>query len=243
MHTDSGLLHFARKKVNIATSSASTAATSACKPRTVLEYECTDFTLDMADSLYLNLWFPTFDTEEMFAHALAVMRQLPFSSYLPGITAVALHPVSWNEATILEQRFRPGVPPEEAVAIAAALLHEDYAYVFEANWDLWAPEPAPQDWTVQPSPVRFIVRGEEFAEGESETQGEVQVDFGFDTPFLHEELQLSGALEARVRANVQTLVEFTNKVEKNSGASTRLLWSESEENLAQKLIGRLQKVQ
>jgi hypothetical protein len=31
-------------------------------------------------------------------------------------------------------------------------------------------------------------------------------------------------------------------VEKNAGATARLLWSESEENLAQKLITRLQKV-
>ena len=45
------------------------------------------------------------------------------------------------------------------------------------------------------------------------------------------------------RANVQQLVEFTTKAEKNSGARSRLLWSESEENLAQKLIMRLQKVQ
>jgi hypothetical protein len=42
---------------------------------------------------------------------------------------------------------------------------------------------------------------------------------------------------------VQKLIDFTSKVEKNSGASARLLWSESEENLAQKLISRLQKVQ
>jgi len=37
-------------------------------------------------------------------------------------------------------------------------------------------------------------------------------------------------------------VEFAAKVEKNAGATGRLLWSESEENLAQKLIARLQKV-
>jgi hypothetical protein len=42
---------------------------------------------------------------------------------------------------------------------------------------------------------------------------------------------------------VQKLVDFTNEAEKSSGASGRLLWSESEENLAQKLIARLQKVQ
>jgi nitronate monooxygenase len=49
--------------------------------------------------------------------------------------------------------------------------------------------------------------------------------------------------EARVRDNVQKLIAFTSAVEKNCGTSARLLWSESDENLAQKLIARLQKVQ
>jgi hypothetical protein len=202
----------------------------------------------MADSLYLSLWFPDFTGEEMFTHALAVMRQFPFSTRLPGITNVALHPVSWNEATILEQRFSPGIAPEEAVTYSAGLAHEDYAYVFEANWELRTPQARPaeatfDEWTRQPSAVTFIVRGEEFDERESETQGEIEVDFGIDTPFLHEELQLSQELESRVRANVQMLVEFIKRVETNSGSSARLLWSESEESLAQKLVSRLQKVQ
>ena len=96
----------------------------------------------MADSLFLNLWFADFGLDNMFAHASAVIREFPFSASLPGITYVSLNPVSWNEATILEQRFRPGATVEEAVAIAAELAHEDYAYVFEANWDLWTLEPA-----------------------------------------------------------------------------------------------------
>jgi hypothetical protein len=69
------------------------------------------------------------------------------------------------------------------------------------------------------------------------------VDFGLDTPFLHEELELTGELESRVRINVQGLVDFINRLEKNAGTETRLLWSESDENLAQKLISRLQRVQ
>ena len=69
------------------------------------------------------------------------------------------------------------------------------------------------------------------------------IDFGLDSPFLQEEVQLTAEAESRIRSNVRKLIEFTGKVEKNSGASARLLWSESEENLAQKLIARLQKVQ
>ena len=91
----------------------------------------------MADPLFLSLWFPDFDVDDMLPRALAVLRQFPFSAQQPGITYVALYPVSWNEPTILEQRFRSGISPEEAVQIASDLLHEDYAYLFEANWDLW----------------------------------------------------------------------------------------------------------
>ena len=197
----------------------------------------------MADSLYFSLWFSDFSTESMFVRALAVMREFPFSQSRPGITALALHPVAWTEPTILEEQFAPGALPEEAAAIASGLVHEDYAYTFEANWDLWKPRQSPAEWILEPSIVKFIVRGEEFEEGEAKTRGDIEIDFGLDAPFLHEELQLSEELEARVRANVKVLVDFINRVEKSVGTSARLLWSESGENLAQKLVGRLQRVQ
>jgi len=197
----------------------------------------------MADSLFLSLWFSDFENDQMLPHALRVMQQFAFSKSIPGITGVALHPITWEQPTILEQRFRPGISPEEAIVPMADLLHEDYAYVFDANWDLWTPLTPDGDWSLRPERVQFIVRGEEFGEGEAEAEGQVQIDFGLDTPFLHEELDLTEELESRVRVNVQVLVDFINKVEKNAGAMTRLLWSESDETLAQKLISRLQKVQ
>jgi hypothetical protein len=71
----------------------------------------------MADPLYLSIWFSSFEADDMLPHALAVMRQFSFSAQQPGIIYLAVHPVSWNEPTILEQRFRPGVPPEQAVLL------------------------------------------------------------------------------------------------------------------------------
>ncbi len=197
----------------------------------------------MPDPLYLSLWFPSFEKEDMLPRALAVMRQFPFSAQQPGISYLALHPISWNEPTILEQRFKPGISPEEAVLIASDLLHEDYAYMFEAFWDLWTLAENRQQWVLQPSQVKFLIHGLEFDEGVYRQEGHIQVDLGLDAPFLHEEVLLTTEAEARVRANVHKLVEFTAKVEKSSGASSRVLWSESEQNFAQKLIARLQKVQ
>lgn len=196
----------------------------------------------MPDSLFFSLWYPHFEAIEMLPRAVSVMKQLPFSEQQPGITHVALHPVSWGEATVLERRFRPGVLPEEAALIASDLLHDDYAYVFEAYWDLWFPSQETHEWTLQPSQVKFLVHGKEFERAGSEV-GDIQIDFGPDSAFLQEELQLAASDELSLKANTQKLVAFTSAIEKNSGASGRLLWSESEENLAQKLISRLRKVQ
>ncbi|MGO8983595.1 MAG: hypothetical protein ACLPHI_02730 [Terriglobales bacterium] len=197
----------------------------------------------MADSLYLSLWFPSFDEAEMLPRTVSVLRQVPFSAARNGVTYLAIQPVSWSEPTILERRYRPGVPPEEAVAEVADFLHDDYAYVFESYWDLWTPPQAAEKWILEPSLIRLTAHGAEFEEGAAEEIGHIQIDFGLDTSFLHEEVELTGEAERNVRSNVQKLVEFTAQVEKNAGATGRLLWSESEENLAQKLINRLQKVQ
>jgi hypothetical protein len=196
----------------------------------------------MADSLYLSLWFPDFGEPEILPRTVSVLRQFPFSPAQDGVTYVAVQPVSWNEPTILERRFRPGVPPEEAAGVAADLLHDDYAYVFEAYWDLWSPPDRGDQWALQPTLVQFIAQGTEFEDAAAADTGHIQIDFGLDTSFLHEELSLTPEAEQGLRNNVYKLVEFTAKVEKNAGATGRLLWSESEENLARKLIARLQKV-
>lgn len=195
----------------------------------------------MADPLYLSLWFPQFDEADMMPRLLSVVRQFMFSASRPGITAVSVHPVSWSEPTILERRFRPGLDPEQAIAIAGDMLHDDYAYLLEAYWDLWVTSSESDEWVVEPCQVKFIAHGPEFEEGTYQESGHVQVDFGLDTPFLFDDVDINDVSEPRIRANVQKLINFTNAVEKNCGVTGRVLWSESEENLAQKLISRLQK--
>jgi hypothetical protein len=197
----------------------------------------------MADPLYLSLWFSDFSGPEMLPHILAILQQFPFSTQRPGVTYVAVQPVSWNEASVIERRFSPGITPEEAVLVIADLVHDDYAYVVEAFWDLWIPDESVQQWQLVPTPLRFIVQGEEFDEGAYQHTGHIQIDFGLDSPFLQENVALTEETQAKVRDNVAKLVEFTLRVEKNTRATARNLWSESELNLAQKLSARLQKVQ
>jgi hypothetical protein len=63
-----------------------------------------------------------------------------------------------------------------------------------------------------------------------------------DTPFLLEELDLDHSDADYIKRNIQKLVDVTNAIQEKCGISSRLLWSESGENLAQRLIARLQRV-
>ncbi len=154
---------------------------------------------------------------------------------------------------------------ENAVAEATEQLHDDTAYEFEMRWKLWLPETVdaqPGDtgidiypdfesvrldtaWKLKPSTVRIIGFGPQFDDASFEQNGHIRIDFGLDTPWLAETLEdeeLDAAATKHIQQNVEMLLAFTLSVEKNCGISSRLLWTESGEPLAQKLIDRLQRV-
>ena len=154
-----------------------------------------------------------------------------------------------------------GAEPHIAVAEALEILHDDYAYEFQIGWSLWELENLPgnagpstplrsaQDdnavsgldprWTREPRLVRVTGFGPLFDEGAYEADGHIRVDFGPDTPFLEEDLELDSVAARHVEENVRQLVELTAAVEKASGATARLLWSELGESLAERLAARL----
>ena len=199
----------------------------------------------MADSLYLSIWFPTLSRRrDDVAHGRRAAA-VPILSLREGVTYLSVHPVSWSEPTVLERRFDPGISPEEAVEVAKEFAHDDFAFVFEAFWDLWVPneDEHGEMWVQRPIAVRFLVHGVQFDEGIYTEDGHIEVDFGLDTSFVYEEREISPFIEKHLRANIAKLVAFSAAVEKNCGVSGRVLWSESEENLAQKLIAKLQQTQ
>jgi hypothetical protein len=200
----------------------------------------------MADRLYLSVWFPSFHEPEMLPRLLSVLKEFPFSAQKSGIGHLAVHSIAWDQPVVFQQTFDYRADPERVLALAGEFLHEDNAYEVEAMWDLWVPVQEGEldaTWELQPQAVRFTAFGAKFEDATYQQNGHVQVDFGLDTPFLYEAIEFTESVERRVKANVHKLVTFTTAVEKNCGISGRVLWSESEDNLAQKLIERLQKVQ
>ena len=160
-----------------------------------------------------------------------------------------------------EQTPARGVAPRQSVQEATELLHDDYAYEFQIGWSLWelvtdnagpstsiAMATSAQDdrklaldarWVREPRLVRVTGFGPLFDEGTYEQEGHIKVDFGSDAPFLEEDADLDAVGAKHVEENVRRLVELTNAIEKGSGATARLLWSELGESLAQRLAARL----
>jgi hypothetical protein len=94
-------------------------------------------------------------------------------------------------------------------------------------------------WVREPRLVRVTGYGPLFDDGAYEADGHIRVDFGPDAPFLEEGVELDSVAARHVEENVRQLVELTAAVEKASGATARLLWSELGESLAQRLAARL----
>lgn len=199
----------------------------------------------MADSLYYSLWFPNFRLAALPEKLIKVMRQLPNAV----VTAATVYPLDWQQTPSFQRIFLTdegeAVAPEEAVAEATEILHEDCAYEFEMPWKLWVPESdgvLDAIWREENRRVLVTGFGPLFEEGSYEQNGHIRLDLGLDTPFLCEDVPLNEDDQIYVKRNVEQLVALTTAIEKNCGVETRLLWTESDETLAQKLISRLQKL-
>lgn len=199
----------------------------------------------MADSLYYSLWFPNFRLTSLPEMLVKVMRQLPNAV----VTAATVYPLDWQQTPSFQRVFlteeAEAAAPEHAVEEATEMLHDDCAYEFELPWKLWVPESdgvLDAIWREENRRVLVTGFGPLFDDGSYEQNGHIRLDLGLDTPFLCEDVPLNEDDQIYVKRNVEQLVALTAAIEKNCGVETRLLWSESDETLAQKLIARLQKL-
>ena len=199
----------------------------------------------MSDTLYLSLWYPNLRLAALAEKLSMVLGEFAKHGGEPKVYAATVWPVSWRETPVLQRvwgRAPGGAEPRAAVEEALELLHDDFAYEFQIGWSLWELDSASDfepRWVREPRLVRVTGFGPLFDEGTYEADGHIRIDFGSDAPFLEEDLELDSMAARHVEENVRQLVELTAAVEKASGATARLLWSELGESLASRLAARL----
>ncbi|MGC1461219.1 MAG: hypothetical protein WA802_03405 [Terracidiphilus sp.] len=203
----------------------------------------------MSDTLYLSLWYPNLRLATLADKLTAVLGTFASHGGEARVYAATVWPINWTETPIFQRVWGrgakaagQGAEPRAAVEEALESLHDDYAYEFQIGWSLWELEASDQldaRWVREPRLVRVTGYGPLFDEGAYEADGHIRIDFGPDTPFLEEDADLDTVGANHVEENVRQLVELTGAVEKVSGATARLLWSELGESLAQRLAARL----
>jgi hypothetical protein len=217
----------------------------------------------MADSLYLSLWYPNLRVAALPDKLIAALGAFAAHGGEARVYAATVWPVSWSEPPVFQRVYGPGergAEPAQGVEEALELLHDDYAYEFQIGWSLWELETAgpstllakassAQDdkrlatlgarWVREPRLVRVTGFGPLFDEGAYEQDGHIRVDFGSDAAFLEEDADLDEVGAQHVEDNLRQLVELSAAVERESGATARLLWSELGESLGARLAARL----
>jgi len=215
----------------------------------------------MSDQLYLSLWYPNFRLDSLPAALTGVLRQFALiakdgqsNTELGRVDAASTYPIDWTESPtyqriyVNDQRAEKSADTEggiieNAVEEATDQLYDDCAYEFEMRWMLWLPDRSDKTgWKLNPWKVRIAGFGPDFDDGSYEQNGHIRVDFGLDIPWVLEDESLDKTAADKIKQNVEKLLAFTLSVEKHCGISGRLLWTESGEPLAEKLIARLQRL-
>jgi len=209
---------------------------------------------EMSDTLYLSLWYPNLRTAALDEKLTAVLNAFAKFNGAERVHSTTVWPINWSESPVFQRIYGrhllpgqsepTGVTPKEAVDEGLNYFSEDFAWEFQIGWTLWEPEQEGDldlRWVRQQRLVRVVGYGPLFDEGAYESDGHIRVELGSDTAFLEEDLELDHEGAGHVAENIVQLVALANALEKESGATARLLWSELGESLVERLAAKLGK--
>ncbi|MBM3734601.1 MAG: hypothetical protein FJW39_02345 [Acidobacteria bacterium] len=185
----------------------------------------------MADQLYLSCWIRGFTAQNALAYFQKALTRFPFSRLAP-VASVRVYAIEYVEPPALEKRFEDELEVSELVAAAREFQNPDCAYQVETCWDLMQ-QGGDGDWQLQPARVALLCFAPEF---DNELGDNIRVEFGIDGPFVPD----PGGNLLAVRANIRSLLHLTSDLTAALPVQRVTIWSDSEDNLADKLAAALE---
>jgi hypothetical protein len=204
----------------------------------------------MADQLYLSYWLRNFSEPTMLRHYEKLLRLFPFSRLAKQPSTFKVIAVDYNEPVVLEVPYPPPVAVEDILAAAKDFQNADSCYRLETWWDLWH---FADEWKLEPTRVALCCFGPLFDQGnagfhpaqqaavtefpsspdQAAASCAIEIEFGIDANFLPQpDLPDSPRV---IQSNIKSLLKLVHDLDDALPVETRLLWSESGENFADKL--------
>jgi hypothetical protein len=219
----------------------------------------------MANRAYLRIWTREYSRESMIPQFVRFLATVPLSEARKSFDSLIVQAIDATETPVSECDFREatlGAP--EVAAIAAQHIHEDTAYIVEAEWDLWTFESETLKWKQAPNPIEIVCRGPLYDDAAAASDGHFSVDLGFEHLFTgHAGILAPGAASnpfdnsdhplektfrqwmsleanrreyaAKTRENIQQLFGWIESIERALPVERNELWSEGEDNFEARL--------
>jgi len=183
------------------------------------------------DQLYLSLWLHDFTPDTMLRHFEQMLGAFPFSKLRPGIGALKIYALELTEPPVLEHAFAAETDVDTVIAMCREFENPDCAYIVDGSWELWKYSDA---WKLGPSPVSLAGFGPLF---ENEEGDHLRIDFGSETHYLPQPHAPDSA--RAVHSNIRGMLRLIAELEEALPVERKKLWSESEDNFAERVESAL----
>jgi hypothetical protein len=200
----------------------------------------------------------------MVAQFVRFLATVPLSAPRNGFDNLVIQAINPTETPVSEWDFREGTfGAPEVAAIAAQHIHDDSAYIVDAQWDLWTFESETLKWTQGPKPLEIICRGLSMMTAQRRARGNLAWIWDSNICLLARGILAPGAASnpfdssdhpiektfrqwmsidanrreyaAKTRENIQQLFSWIESIERALPVERNELSSEGEENFDARL--------
>jgi hypothetical protein len=192
----------------------------------------TDDSAATGNPLFLSLWLGGFSPLALPIYFRKTLEVFPFSKLNPA-SFLRVWAVSFHEVPVFESFLDTAVDAREAADLVQEILHDDCCIQLETRWDLWLWD---GDWALKPSRVCIELHAPLFEHDVLNPLGppeQIWIDLGREDLYLPQ--PKSDQLRP-VQSNIRSILHLADDLEEALTVERRLLWSESEDNFAERLM-------